>query len=218
MKYYIYILKHPTTNEVRYVGQTNNPKLRYNSHNSPSTYTHNENWIRGLKELKLKPIMEVIDECNEINVDETEIYWIAQFRAWGFSLTNLSEGGKSRKGYSPTKESIDKISKTLKDKYSKQEHHLKGKKQPEKQKKAKSEQMKLLKSPNLTFKGKKHTNSVTKQVNVFKEGILIDTCNSVLETSIKYDVNPGSISGICLKKKYYHSAKGYTFSYIPPSQ
>lgn len=213
MKRYIYTLSHPITNEIRYVGQTNNLRLRYNRHNSPSTYTHNENWVRGLHSLNLRPVMEIIEECDTSNVDEIEIYWISQFKAWGFTLTNLAEGGKSRKNYKVTQETKDKISVKLKNKYSKQEHHLKGKKQPEAQKQKKAEQMRLLVSPNLSFKGRKHKSSVTRKINVFKDGILIDTCDSILETSIKYEVNPGSVSNICMKKKYAHTAKGYTFEY-----
>ena len=32
MEIYIYILQHPITKEIRYVGKTNNPKMRFQNH------------------------------------------------------------------------------------------------------------------------------------------------------------------------------------------
>jgi hypothetical protein len=101
MKTYIYILQHPITNDVRYVGKSINPKRRYYSHlcNKDKIKTHIYNWIKSLKNNNLKPIMTVIDET-ENNWQELEKYWIEQFKQWGFNLCNTSNGGDGFSGES----------------------------------------------------------------------------------------------------------------------
>lgn len=41
----------------------------------------------------LKPIIEIIDEVPVSEWEFWEIYWISQFKTWGFDLTNGTEGG-----------------------------------------------------------------------------------------------------------------------------
>lgn len=93
----IYTLNHPVTKEVRYVGRTTNtlPARRaqhiYNSKKS-TTYSYNHNWIKSLSKQGLKPeisIIEVVD-CSWLQSHQVEEYWISQFFAWGFRLTNSS--------------------------------------------------------------------------------------------------------------------------------
>ena len=95
MKTYIYILQDPTTEEVRYVGKSVNPKRRYNSHlwDKPKVKYYSHYWIQSLLKKGLKPIMTVIDET-ETNWEELERYWISQFKTWGYPLTNITEGGE----------------------------------------------------------------------------------------------------------------------------
>ena len=95
MKTYIYILQDPTTEEVRYVGKSVNPKRRYNSHlwDKPKVKYYSYYWIQSLLKKGLKPIMTVIDET-ETNWEELERYWISQFKTWGYPLTNITEGGE----------------------------------------------------------------------------------------------------------------------------
>lgn len=212
MKYYIYTLEHPITNEIRYIGKTNNLKLRFNRHNCPTGTTHKENWIKSLKKDNLKPIMNILEEFdNEKTCYQSEVYWISQFKTWGFNLVNIHEGGKEKYSNPMKKEIKEKVSKTLKERYKKQQHHLKGKKQTEEHKLNRSIKMRGRK-PKCSFKGKKHNSSIRKTVNVFKDNILIDTLPSVLEASIKYKVNAGAISSVCLGKA--KTAKGYTFKYL----
>lgn len=95
MKTYIYILQDPITQEVRYVGKSNNPKRRYTSHlcDKPKVKYYSYYWIQSLLEKGLKPIMTVIDET-ESDWQQLEKYWIEQFKVWGFKLTNITEGGE----------------------------------------------------------------------------------------------------------------------------
>lgn len=95
---YIYILRHPLTNKIRYVGKTNNIKKRLKNHINATrrgVKSHKNNWIKGLLNEGLKPKMEVIDEIDSDNWVWLEQYWIAQFKAWGFNLTNMTDGGEN---------------------------------------------------------------------------------------------------------------------------
>lgn len=93
---YIYTLTDPRTNQVRYVGKTNNIKQRYNAHLNKARkhQIHMFNWVNQLKKEGLKPIMEIIDE---VPIEEWifwETYWISQFLTWGFKLINYTNGGE----------------------------------------------------------------------------------------------------------------------------
>jgi len=99
MKTYIYILQDPLTEEVRYVGKSNNPKRRYQSHlwDKPKVKYYSYYWIQSLLKKGLKPILTIIDET-ENNWQELEQYWIEQFICWGFRLTNITKGGEGSYG------------------------------------------------------------------------------------------------------------------------
>lgn len=92
---YIYTLSDPRTNEVRYVGKTNNPEQRRKAHGvlSREVKSRKKNWIRQLKSLDLRPVFEIIDEVPESEWHKWERYWIQQFIVWGFRLTNHTAGG-----------------------------------------------------------------------------------------------------------------------------
>ena len=99
MKYYIYTLSDPTSKEIRYIGYTKDLKDRLRRHMSDSylkeLWTAKNRWLKYLKNNNMKPIMEVLDECDETNFKEYEIYWISQFKTWCFRLTNMTIGGKN---------------------------------------------------------------------------------------------------------------------------
>lgn len=71
---YFYILSDPMTDEVRYVGKTAQPKLRFFQHltdrNSPDKYT----WIKELELFDMKPIYTIVYELNS-NLS-LQINWI----------------------------------------------------------------------------------------------------------------------------------------------
>ena len=100
MEYYVYTLSDPRTNVVRYVGKTKQPDDRLRRHMQKSYLekydknTHKSNWIKSLLNEDVKPEMNIIDVGDSDNINELEVYWIEQFRQWGFKLTNLSEGGE----------------------------------------------------------------------------------------------------------------------------
>lgn len=94
-KTFIYTLKDPITNEIRYIGKSDKPESRLIEHIKKSKYTktYKNNWIISLLKKDLKPILEILDIVDSNNWGFWEKYWISQFRTWGFNLTNISEGG-----------------------------------------------------------------------------------------------------------------------------
>jgi hypothetical protein len=92
----IYTLAHPLTNEIRYIGKTKySLKTRLCKHLITYEKNHRANWIRKLQKENLKPIIELLEEVDEDNWKSAEIYWIFQFRTWGFRLLNATEGGET---------------------------------------------------------------------------------------------------------------------------
>jgi hypothetical protein len=100
VKYFIYTLKDPKTNLIRYVGKTKNLEDRYSRHLQPcylekyDKNTYKSNWIKKILKDDEKPIMEILDVGDINNINDLEIYWIEQLRQWGFKLVNLSDGGE----------------------------------------------------------------------------------------------------------------------------
>jgi group I intron endonuclease len=100
IKYTIYKLIDPISNEVRYIGLTfNDLKQRLRSHMSDVGKTHKCNWIKKLKSQGLRPIIESIEE-NISTYDEScerEIFYIEKFKNEGHQLTNMASGGNKNK-------------------------------------------------------------------------------------------------------------------------
>jgi predicted GIY-YIG superfamily endonuclease len=96
---YIYILKCPTTQEVRYVGRSREPKRRYYSHlNEQKTASYyKKNWIKKLGKQGLKPILEIIKEVPTEEASHWEQYFIDFYREQGCNLTNLGDGSRGCK-------------------------------------------------------------------------------------------------------------------------
>ena len=92
---FIYSLSDPNTNEIRYVGKSDNPNLRLIEHIRKCKYsnTHKNTWIRLLLNKNLKPIFEILDTVNINDCGFWENYWIDATKTWGFELTNIAKGG-----------------------------------------------------------------------------------------------------------------------------
>lgn len=67
-------------------------------------------WVRGLLEGGREPHIEELDSV-QAGDDwvEAERFWIAQMRAFGFRLLNVSEGGEGTAGYSFTPEQRERL-------------------------------------------------------------------------------------------------------------
>lgn len=93
---FIYVLRCPETNRVRYVGKSNNPKQRYNAHLKASKEGRKYRvcrWIFKLLNDNTKPILEIIESCNNNIWKERESYWINHYRVLTKDLTNNRGGG-----------------------------------------------------------------------------------------------------------------------------
>jgi predicted GIY-YIG superfamily endonuclease len=90
---YIYILKDPITNEVRYVGKSNNPKRRLTYHldKKRGLGTHKRNWLNSLSS---KPILEIIKEVSIDEWQKYEKFYIEYYLSIGCKLVNWGDGGE----------------------------------------------------------------------------------------------------------------------------
>ena len=88
-------------NIIRYVGKTPSRRLNKRKHEHLSEARslrdnrHKNNWIRKILNKDENLNIIVLEECNEDNWIEREIFWISQFE----NLTNRSEGGEGNSGY-----------------------------------------------------------------------------------------------------------------------
>lgn len=55
--------------------------------------SYKNSWIRSLKDKGLSPKIQLIQVVTK-DWEFWESYWISQFRAWGFNLTNMTQGGE----------------------------------------------------------------------------------------------------------------------------
>lgn len=97
---FIYGLKDPLTNDIRYVGKTIGLNRRYNAHiaNSKIRKVHSSLWIKSLMNKGVKPELVLIETVNEENWIEREKYWISFYRKL-YDLTNITDGGESNTNY-----------------------------------------------------------------------------------------------------------------------
>lgn len=105
----IYVLKHPITNEIKYVGQTIQ-KLhnRLRKHIRERSKCHKTNWIKSLKDLV--PIIEKIDEAiTKEDSDNLECFYIKKYKNLGYKLTNMTDGGDGSYGFTHTDETKNKL-------------------------------------------------------------------------------------------------------------
>ncbi len=90
MPEYVYVLAHPLTEEVGYVGITNNLYLRFKAHlEDRSPKNAKVNWIKNLKREGLIPSLRVLECPNTLeSAEERERYWIRYYLDQGACLTN----------------------------------------------------------------------------------------------------------------------------------
>lgn len=104
---FIYGLKDPRTDEIRYIGKTNDcvVRLKYHRGHCKTGTTHKDNWLVGLKAAGYEPDMVVLEETQtDPQAYEREQYWIEYGRHQGWRLTNHTDGGEGTPGYRWTDE------------------------------------------------------------------------------------------------------------------
>lgn len=93
---FIYTLCDPVTNQVRYIGKTFDCKRRLREHLSCRGKTRSVQWIKSLRKIGLKPVLEILETVKTSQPEDwesAERFWIEMFRQWGFQLVNLDSGG-----------------------------------------------------------------------------------------------------------------------------
>lgn len=124
----IYGLRDPRTKFLKYIGRSSSGLRRPRTHLCRSVYEHGRyevySWIRALHAEGMVPDILVLQECESADeLDDAETEQIAYFKFCGAVLTNMTSGGsgtravksrKGQKGHTPTKETREQISKSLK--------------------------------------------------------------------------------------------------------
>lgn len=95
-KYKLYVLRHPETMEIRYVGVTKHSlERRLSSHICDKSKTYKTNWIKSLKNQGLKPVIELVTSYDtKEEVFKAEIQCIRLYRGCGKNLVNIGIGGE----------------------------------------------------------------------------------------------------------------------------
>lgn len=154
---FIYSLEDPKTNQIRYIGKTIQKlekRLIAHIYESKNRKNHKCNWINKLNKKGDTPIIKLLDIVSEDDWEFWEIYWIEQFKAWGFNLVNETPGGE---GYRHSEETREKIKKAN----SGENHYFYGKNH------SKDSKEKISKSleGNQHAKGFKHSEETKKKVS-----------------------------------------------------
>ena len=87
-EYLIYGLRCPKTDDYKYIGKSSSGINRAKAH---LTYSHNESvnhWVAELREQGLCPLIDVIEECTEDDLQIKEHFWIQYYTARGCKLMN----------------------------------------------------------------------------------------------------------------------------------
>jgi hypothetical protein len=92
---YIYALRDPDSQEIRYIGKSLNPWKRLSSHIKDKDKTPKTCWIHKLLNQHKKPILDVLDKVKEEYWKEVECLYIAYYKKLGHPLLNMTEGGDS---------------------------------------------------------------------------------------------------------------------------
>lgn len=110
---FIYRLRDPETQEIRYIGKANDPDHRLRKHieGCKRAKSRKNSWIISLVNKGLRPVLEIIEKVSVDCWEERECYWIAYYRAQGMSLTNGTDGGDGSKGLNLTEEQRRRYSK-----------------------------------------------------------------------------------------------------------
>lgn len=239
-KVYIYGLIDNVKNELKYIGKSINPKVRYRKHlqDSNKKISYKDKWIYSLLQSNKKPELIIIDEVDDDDWQYWEKHYISYYKYIGCKLTNISDGGDNppnHTGRKRTKEEIERISKSNLGKKRTEEtkHNIslakKGKPIPHLNN---GKERSLLHRKNLSLsligrispnKGKKFSNSHRENLSEGhklqkKSVIQMDLNDNIIKiwdgiNEAQKTLKIRHISDCCTNKKMYKSAGGYKWKY-----
>lgn len=177
MDIFIYALKHPITKEIRYIGKSINPKRRIYQHiNNFKGNSYKNNWIKSLLKENLKPELEILEICSQLNWCERETFYISFYP----NLTNSTSGGQDGRLNEEVRKKLSELNK--------------GENNPNYGKKASLETWQKLSA---IHKGKKQTKEHKEKrlKNIKKTPVLIDGVKyeSTEQASRKLNIKGGTI-------------------------
>lgn len=98
---YIYALKDPFTDEIRYIGKSIRPRERLTNECNERVNTHRSRWIQSVLAKGKRPIQIIIETLpHDAHWQSCEQMWIAYGRAIGWRLVNGTIGGDGVSGLS----------------------------------------------------------------------------------------------------------------------
>ncbi len=206
---YIYTLTDPNTQQVRYVGKTINPKVRFRSHKKDKKgRSYRVNWIKSLRKQKLFPIFEILDIVDNNDWEFWEQYWICQFKVWGFKLVNANAKGTGAINFKHSEETKKRISISS----TNRKHSEETKKLMSDNKKGiifSDSHIENLRESHLGQKNENFFKGII-QINI-KTGEIIQKFKSLTEAEYITGINNSSLSRCC--KKNGKSAGGFYWCY-----
>ncbi len=96
LRFLIYGLGDPFTDELRYVGKSSSGLARPRKHIAitESPTTHKQRWVNKVMRANGRPEIHVLEEfACQSELDEAERFWIAYWKFIGGNLTNATDGG-----------------------------------------------------------------------------------------------------------------------------
>ena len=219
---FIYALIDPKSNQVRYIGKTNNIHRRFRRHITERFLhdSHKDRWIRKLVDENISPEIEVIDEVYKSDWWYWEKFYISYFLYLGCLLTNGTKGGDeppSTKNRKHTIESRLKMSNTKKGKPIPWLNN--GKERTEQHRQNLSKSCKGRNSPNKgNVYSKEYRDKLSNSSTVNKRVRQIDSENNLIKVwnSIRLaqkTLQIRHISDVCRKLPNYKTAGGYKWEY-----
>ena len=213
-KTFIYALIDPTTDKIRYIGKSNNPKQRLLRHIKDvyKNISYKNSWLRSLLSNSLYPELFILDEVSYEEWQFWEQHYISLYKYYGYTLTNMTIGGESGNN---NKESLLKMVHTRKSRnsYSKTDTQ-------------KENLSKKYRNNGNPFYNKKHSNeskykigSSAKNrnnkwcVEIDNNGIII-LWEQIEKAAKHYNINASSISKCCKGTYRNKTAAGKKWEYV----
>lgn len=209
---YIYSLKDPRDNQIKYIGKANNIDTRLYTHTVNCNLVKNTpkiQWIKSLKDKGLKPIIEEIDCVLKSEWQFWEKHYISLYKSWGFNLKNYTLGGDGNNCPFRTEEFKQKVSLKLK---GRKACYIMTDEIKSKISISQKETYKNGRKSNITLEIAANAREVWKKkiIQLDLNNNILAEFNSIKEASTKLNASSGNISSAC---KNGNKAYNYYWKY-----